>query len=130
MTTLDLACCACLPSDALPRLGPFRARGDVRALHHADRLWVFWPAPDELARHLLALPDAILLVQREGLWFRLGESLPFFDVPDSAEATQLPHLLSPAGVVPLEPDPRPPLPFAVTLVRDETYRPARALRLP
>ena len=128
---LDRASCACLPAADLARLGPLRARGDVRVLPDGERLWAFWPAPDvELARRLLALPGAALFEHEGGLWRPLGSRLPVFDVPDPERAQSLPALLSPA---PLEAEPPGPAGWSAVglrLVRDDHARPASGLLFP
>ncbi len=120
--------CARLPAEALARLAPFRAVTHLRILLRPDAVWLFWPADDaELARALLALDGAELLVRREGLWFRHGQHLPAFDVPAEDDARPLAGVLSPAPV-----ESCPPTagwqPLALTLVPCDLPRPCTLLR--
>jgi hypothetical protein len=122
--------CACLPATALAHLGALRACEHLSALREGERLWLFWPAGDiELARAILAVGGAALFLRRDSVWYRLGEHLPVFHVPDSRAARPLSSLLFPAPVTPVPPGPAAWRPVSLELVRDGTPREASALRL-
>jgi hypothetical protein len=127
LPTSDLRC-VCVSAQALTHLAALRTHPDVRVLLQEERAWVYWPAQEnDLLQHMLSLPGALLFSHREGLWYRLDQHLPVFEVPDDREARPLIHLLSPARVEPASPDPVRPTPLLLRLLPDEIPRPARAL---
>src|SRR4051812_13216367 len=127
-TPLDDVCCAFLPAAGLAALAPVRIRPGVRLEQEADRVWVFWDAPDEeVLQCVLAVQGVELFAQREGSWYRPGAHLPSFHLPLAEEAIPLRNVLTPAPVVPT-PTPDPSFrPVTLTLVRDTQPRKATAL---
>jgi hypothetical protein len=123
-------CCARLPAAALAHLGALRACPELRALAAGEHLWLFWPAGQaELARAILAVGGAELLLHHEGSWRRFGVHLPAFDVPDPEQARPLSALLFPAQVRPVPAGEPAWQPAPLSLVRDATPRAASALRV-
>jgi hypothetical protein len=113
---------------ALPFLAELRVRHDVRAALVGETAWLYWQVDDNDVLHrVLALGGAEVLECRGGLWFRRGNHLPTFEVPDPAEAQPLVHLLAPAPVVAQRALSIEVQPLTLQLVRDGCARPARAL---
>jgi hypothetical protein len=128
-TPLDEVCAATLPSESLSSFGELRARRDLLVLVRAERAWAFWPAGDaDVTRAVLALTGAQLFARREGLWYRLGQHLPAFDVPAPDEARPIANVLFPAPLQPEGPPQRISDKVGARLVRDDRPRPATALR--
>ncbi len=94
---------ASIPLHDLPVLAELRGRGFVRVLIAEDVAWVCWePGPDltqdMLVQRILPLPGAALYSERGGLWYRLAEHLPCFDVPggDGSDWPSLERTIVPA----------------------------------
>jgi hypothetical protein len=122
-------CCASLPVNALPALAAVRVVPGVTVYQQGDRAWVRWENQEEdVLRRLLPIPGVILYCWREGVWYRLGESLPAFEVPVDAPFQPLYQLLFPAPVQPL-PAPKEESwrPINLRLQPEHQPRPATAL---
>jgi hypothetical protein len=123
-------CCARLPADGLAVLADLRTRPGVRVVERDGVVWVFWPPADaDVTTRLLPVQGVELFTRRDGLWFRVGQHLPYEGVPDE-EGRPLAEALTPAALAlpaPPEPSPRP---VRLTVVRDGQPRPATALLAP
>jgi hypothetical protein len=128
-TPLDNVSCASLPPGALAVLSDLRCRPDVRVAWVGERAWVYWPAgEEEVLRRVLPVPGAELYERRGEHWYRPGQSLPAFDLPEEPSTQSLERALTPAPFQPVPPD-RPEIrPVGLRLVREAVARPAAALR--
>ena len=129
--------CASLRANDLRVLANLRGRAEVRVLLVGDRAWVCWPAdsemlPEVLVARILSLEGVELFTERGGLWYRLGEHLPAFDVPfrDVADGVLLDRLLIPGKLSAQRPEGRVGDALRAGLVRDnrEGFRPATAFQ--
>ena len=129
--------CARLRANDLRVLADLRGRAEVRVLLVGDRAWVCWPAdsemlPEVLVARILSLEGVELFTERGGLWYRLGEHLPAFDVPfrDGADGVLLDRLLIPGKLSAQRPEGRVGDALRTGLVRDnrEGFRPATAFQ--
>lgn len=128
---LDNASMASLPAEMLPALAPLRTHPGLEAMTHGDRLWLRWQAgDDDILRCLLPIPGVAFCTRRDDCWYRLGQSLPAFDIPATWDGRALVTLLSPAPVEPLAPPSSLVGRVTLRLVRDDVPRPASALRCP
>lgn len=124
---LDDVCCACLPAVALSRLGPLRTHSGIRVRLDGERVWMWWTAGDAFVlQRILALHGAEVFTRRDGLWYRLGQHVPAFEVPVENEAQPLTHILTPAPVQAESGGPSV-VPLTIGLVRDDRPRPTAAL---
>src|SRR5438132_10442345 len=95
-------CCACLPAKELSALANVRVVPGVTVYQHGDTAWVRWEHQEEdVLRRLLPIPGVIFYCWREGSWYRLGASMPAFEVPAEAAYQPLHQILFPAPVQPL-----------------------------
>jgi MoxR-vWA-beta-propeller ternary system domain bpX2 len=129
--------CASLRANDLRVLAELRGRAEVRVLLVGDRAWVCWPAdsdmlPEVLVARILSLEGVELFTERGGLWYRLGEHLPAFDVPfrEGADGVLLDRLLIPGKLSAQRPEGRFGDALRAGLVRDdrEGFRPATAFQ--
>jgi hypothetical protein len=128
-TPLDNACCASLPRDALAALGRLRCRPNLRVGWAGQQAWLYWPAGDvEVLRCVLPLPGAVVYERRGELWYQPRQALPAFEVPEGLATQPLELALTPARFEPEPPRPLRVLPVRLRLVREDTVRPAAALR--
>jgi hypothetical protein len=132
MRTTEGADCACFPAPGLGHLAALRTRPGLRVLVRDGRAWLFWAEDEEVTRAALAVCGAELFCRRGGHWYRRGEHLPAFAVPDAGEARPLAALLAPAPVRPEACEGRPAVPLPLRVVREEAgvSRAATALRCP
>lgn len=128
---LDDVGLASLPISNVSALAPLRTHPGLEAHEHGERLWLRWQAGDErILPWLLPLAGLVLYTERNGVWHRLGQSLPAFDAPPTWQGRSLSSLLSPS---PVQPVPAPSLSserVGLRLVRDTVPRSASALRCP
>jgi hypothetical protein len=128
-TPLDNVCCASLPRDALAVLADLRCQPEVRVAWAGDRAWLYWAAGDEaVLRRLLPVPGVKLYERRGELWFRPGQALPVFDLPEDLSTQSLERALTPAPFHAELPGRLEVLPIRLRLVREQSVRPAAALR--
>jgi hypothetical protein len=121
--------CASLSAAALSCLAPVRARNGVRVVLAGERAWVFWQAGDEdVLRCVLPVQGAELFARRDQHWYRVGERLPAFHIPDPREGTALTAHLVPTAVETVRRQPATWSPASLALVSDCQARPASALR--
>jgi hypothetical protein len=120
-------CCACLPAASLAWLASLRVHAGLRVRVLGDRAWMWWTAGDEVVlQRVLALHGVEVFARREGRWYRPGQHLPAFEVPNEDGARPLLHLLTPA---PVRADSGAPSfrPMMLELVRDDRPRATSAL---
>jgi MoxR-vWA-beta-propeller ternary system domain bpX2 len=129
--------CASMRADDLRVLADLRGRVELRVLLAGDRAWLCWPAdmemiPEVLVGRILPLEGVELFTERDGLWYRLGEHLPAFNVPfrDGVDGDLLDRLLIPGKLSAQRPERQFSDALCAGLVRDdrEVFRPATALR--
>jgi len=124
---LDDVCCACVPAAALSYLAPLRAHSGIRVRRAGEWTWLWWTAGDVFVlQRILALRGAEVFARRDGLWYRPGQQLPAFEVPDEDKVQPLTHLLTPAPVQAESGEPSL-VPLTIGLVRDDWPRDAAAL---
>jgi hypothetical protein len=124
---VDDVSCACVPAAVLPQLASLRAHAGIRIRLVGQRAWLWWTTGDAFVlERILALHGTELFELRDGLWYRPGQHVPAFDVPDEDEARPLAHLLTPAAVQAESGEPAV-VPLTIGLVRDDRPRPATAL---
>jgi hypothetical protein len=128
MTTLADVCCASVPVESLSALGKLRTRATLRVIREGDRFWLRWPGDEEVALQVLALPGVRLFIPRDGLWYTLGSRVPTSEVPDLGEGTALANVLLPAAFQFQKPIEDLIEPMTLQLERDESPRPASAMR--
>jgi MoxR-vWA-beta-propeller ternary system domain bpX2/FtsH ternary system domain X7 len=126
-----------IPVQHLPVLAELRGRGDISVLIVGDVAWISWKPGSELMETLLVgrilpLDGAALFTERDGLWYRLGEHLPTFDVPrgDGAEWPLLERVIFPEPVRAVLSRESLQAPIPIRLVRDAVTapRPASGVR--
>src|SRR4051794_21351494 len=97
MAALDDVCCAAVPEAALALLGDLRTRPGVRVRVEPAGAWLYWePGDAEVLQRVLGLEGALVFARRGGLWYRPGQHLPSFAVPDGEGARPLIGVLTPA----------------------------------
>jgi MoxR-vWA-beta-propeller ternary system domain bpX2 len=130
-------CRASIPVEHLPLLAELRGRGEIRVFVAGDVAWISWEPGSELleeilVRRILPLERAALYTERDGLWYRLGERLPRFDVPthDASDWPLLERAIFPEPVKAVLAREGLQAPIPVRVVRDATAtpRPASGLR--
>src|SRR5690242_7899362 len=123
--------CACLPATRLASLAGLRRVPGVTVTVAGDRAWVRWgPGSAEVLDRVRPIQGVELYVRRGGLWYRLGHRAPTFGLPvDDEGAVPLDRAVLPLAVRP-EPPGTAPAPVELTLVPDDTARPATALECP
>ncbi len=129
---IDAAQGADLPASALAVLADLRCEPGIQVALTGDRAWVRWGASlaAEVLRRVLPVEGVVLYATRGGLWYRLGDRLPTFDLPgERAEAVRL---RLDRALLPLPVRPEPPgianeTPVALRLVRDDRPREASAM---
>jgi hypothetical protein len=128
--------CVSVRADDVRVLADLRGRAELRVLLAGDRAWVRWPVDSESIREVLVgrilpLEGVELFNERSGLWYRLGEHLPAFDVPfrDGEGGVLLDRLLIPGKLAAQRPERQFCDAVRAGLVRDERegFRPATAL---
>src|SRR4051812_49696774 len=93
---LEGECCAAVPEAGLALLAGLRTRAGVRVLVREGRAWVYWPAGEvEVLHRVLAIEGAEVFARRGGLWYRPGQHLPAFGVPEGEGARPLVGVLTP-----------------------------------
>ncbi len=128
---------ASIPLVDLPVLAELRGNGEIRVLIAGEIAWVSWnPESDGmremLVRQILPLAEAVLYTKRADCWYRLGEHLPRFDVPDGDESlwSPLERTIFPQSIVAARPRRAHFEPTCIQIVRDARMpsRPATAMR--
>jgi hypothetical protein len=127
--------CASIPVADLSVLADLRREPGIRVTIARGRAWVCWddgPASEVTTRilvgRLLPLAGVEIFVNRDGRWYRPGESLPAFHVPigDDAAGSLLDRLILPQPLVVSRPEGDAITPVPLRLVRDESDRPRPA----
>ena len=114
-SVFDQVCYACIPAESLPVLVELRCEPGVRVALDGERAWVRWePGNEAVLLRLLAVPGAAFYRFRDGLWYRHGQYLPSFGVPDDMPTQRLDQVLTPAPVR--------PEPFTLALVQPKPAR--------
>jgi hypothetical protein len=128
---------ASIPVQHVPILAELRGRGEIRLLIDGAVAWISWEPGSELmetllVRRILPLDGAALYIERDGLWYRLGEHLPTFDVPrgDGSEWPLLERVIFPEPVRAVLSRESLQAPIPIRLVRDAVSapRPASGVR--
>jgi hypothetical protein len=121
--------CACIPAKDLAALAELRALPGLRVLFRDDQAWVYWEGnADPIIAKLLPIPGVVFYCWREGQWYRLGASLPAFEVPTEGDTKPLHQVLFPAPVQPLPLTSRPSgQPIRLALAPGDQPHPATAL---
>lgn len=128
MTTFADVRCACLPAALMPRLAPLRGRHGVEVALDQRSLWVRWAAGDDASPALLfAFPEIRLFLRKGDHWYDWRRAVPAFDVPESLRYRPLDQVVFPSQVVPIPADDGAIEPMPLTLVPDDTPRPAAAM---
>jgi hypothetical protein len=131
--------CASLPEDCLALLADLRGRAEIRVAFARGRAWIEWNeqpglAPELLARRIVSIPGVELYTERGGLWFRLGDHLPSWDVPfrDQSAGQSLDRAIVPSKLSVLRPRGEAPSPLPLRVTRDTSgrARTATAFRAP
>jgi hypothetical protein len=129
--------CASIPVDELAGLADLRGQPGILVSIDRGRAWICWDSDSDqtremLVRRILPTPGAELFTRRGGLWYRLGEHLPAFDVPlsDGASGVPLHRIVLPLAVKARRPAGDRGEPPAIRLVRDQggVRRPTTAVR--
>jgi hypothetical protein len=122
-------CRASLPVDALPQLADVRTVAGIRVMILDERAWVRWDAGDEeVLRRILPIQGAEVFELRDGQWYRPGQRLPAFNLPEEKGARPLSAVLTPSPVEAQRVHPTAFERVRLVLVRDEKPRAATALR--
>jgi hypothetical protein len=130
-------CRARIRVDQVPLLAELRGHGDVRVLVAGEVAWISWKPgtallEDMLVRLILPLEEATVYTEREGLWYRLGERLPRFDVPegDGSDWPPIERVIFPEPIKAVTSREGLQPALSIRLVRDATTapRPASGLR--
>jgi hypothetical protein len=101
-TPFDDIACASIPAGSMAQLAGLRCEPGVEVALETGRLWVRFEAGSErVVRGLLPLTGVELFAFRDGVWRRLGESLPAFDFPKAPRFKPLHQVLFPAPMLPL-----------------------------
>jgi hypothetical protein len=127
-SALHEVCCASFPPDRLAELAEIRCAPGVRVAFAADRAWVHWEAGDErILRQVLPIAGVQLYLFRDGRWFRAGQHLPAFEVPQQLDYRPLHERLMPAPVQPVPGLPPNLRPVLLRLVQDDQPRVTTAM---
>ena len=126
---LDEPRCASLPVSALAALADLRREPGVAVTVAGDRAFVRWAsASQEVFRRVFPIAGVVLYARRGGLWYRHGDHLPTFGLPDDAgESVSLQRAVTPTPVRPELPPGILARPVELRLVRDGRVREATAL---
>lgn len=124
---LDEVCCACLPAASLAGLASLRVHAEIRVRLLGGLAWLWWRTGDVVVlQRILALHGVKVFARRGGRWYRPGQHLPAFEVPNDEGARPLLHILTPAPVH-VESGIPSISPLALRLVREDRFRPASAM---
>ncbi len=86
-----------LPLDALPAVAARRAAPGVRVALAGEYAWLRWEPGDEETLHaVLPIRGVELYTFRQGRWYRLGQHLPSFRMPDESAFQGLSQVLFPS----------------------------------
>jgi hypothetical protein len=130
---LDQVSCASLPVHALAVLAEVRCSPEVQVRFEGERVWVRWePGNEQMLRRVLPVAGVELYHCRDGLWYRLGNHLPSFDLPLDEATQPLHRALTPAPFQAVAFQGTRLQPCKIRLVRDERPRSTTAVlcRLP
>jgi hypothetical protein len=126
--TLEKACCAKLPVEALRALASLRSAPGVNVKLEESHAWVHWDAPNQtVVERILPVTGARVYVRRGDCWYLHRAHLPAFDVPDLSDARPLCDLLLPKPARAHAASAAQPKPVLLRLVPDHRPRPATAL---
>jgi hypothetical protein len=128
--------CARISVEDLRFLSDLRRGPGIRVSIVGDRAWLCWEpgsegAHEALVRRIWPLRGVELFTKRAGRWYRLGEHLPVFDVPESGGSSGVPleRIVLPKPITARRPGDVPPDPMRLRLVKDQQgqARPATAV---